>query len=81
MKAALAALPYIHVKPEHSQATDPADSATHIEGGSEEADDPMKESLEAWRRALAEERAKAERFKAEKLKRRRRWCLRFRLVV
>ena len=41
----------------------------------------MKESLEAWRRALAEERAKAERFKAEKLKRRRRWCLRFRLVV
>ena len=48
IKAAQAALPYVHVKPERSPATDPAASARPIEG---EADsDPLSEAIEAFRR-------------------------------
>jgi hypothetical protein len=46
IKAALAALPYVHVKPERSPATDPAATAKQIEAGS---DDPLAEAMRAWR--------------------------------
>jgi hypothetical protein len=48
IKAAQAALPYVHVKPERSPATDPATTARQIEAGSE---DPLAEAMRAWREA------------------------------
>ena len=49
IKAALAALPYVHANPERSPATDPAATARQIEGGSDS--DPLADAIEAWRRA------------------------------
>jgi hypothetical protein len=46
IKAALAALPYVHMKPERAPATDPAATARQIEAGS---DDPLAEAMRAWR--------------------------------
>ena len=54
MKAAQAALPYVHSKPPRSRATDPAVSANQIEGMSEEKrleDDPLHEAFLALERA------------------------------
>ena len=48
IKAALAALPYVHSKPERASATDPAATARHIEGGSDS--DPLSEAIDAFRR-------------------------------
>ena len=51
IKAALAALPYVHVKPERSPATDSAATARQIEsveGGS--GSDPLSEAIDAYRR-------------------------------
>jgi hypothetical protein len=48
IKAALAALPYVHTKPERAPATDPAPSARQIEGGSDS--DPLSEAIEAFQR-------------------------------
>jgi hypothetical protein len=49
IKAAQAALPCVHAKPERSPATDPAATARQIEGGSDS--DPLADAIEAWRRA------------------------------
>jgi len=46
IKAALAALPYLHSKPERAPATEPAATARQIEAGSE---DPLAEAMRAWR--------------------------------
>ncbi len=48
MKAAQAALPYVHVKPEHPPATDPVETARQIESGSDS--DPLSEAIDAFRR-------------------------------
>jgi hypothetical protein len=48
IKAALAALPYVHSKPERTPATDPATTARQIEAGS---DDPLAAAMRAWREA------------------------------
>jgi hypothetical protein len=45
IKAAQAALPYVHAKPERSPATDPAATARQIEGGSDS--DPLADAIEA----------------------------------
>jgi hypothetical protein len=44
IKAALAALPYVHMKPERAPATDPAPTARQIGGGS----DPLYDAIKAW---------------------------------
>jgi hypothetical protein len=44
VKAALAALPYVHMKPERAPATDPAATAGQIKGGP----DPLYEAIKAW---------------------------------
>jgi hypothetical protein len=48
IKAAQAALPYVHVRPERSSATDPAETAKQIESGSDT--DPLAEAIRAFRR-------------------------------
>jgi hypothetical protein len=48
IKAALAALPYVHSKPERAPATDPTATARHVEGGSDS--DPLSEAIDAFRR-------------------------------
>jgi hypothetical protein len=48
IKAAQTALPYVHVKPEHPPATDPAATATQIENGSDS--DPLSEAIDALER-------------------------------
>jgi hypothetical protein len=48
MKAALAALPYVHVKPERPPATDPAATAREIESGADS--DPLSEAIDALER-------------------------------
>jgi hypothetical protein len=44
IKAALAALPYVHSKPERTPATDPGTTARQIEAGS---DDPLAAAMRA----------------------------------
>jgi hypothetical protein len=71
IKAAQAALPFVHSKPARSPVTDPAGSAKQVEELSEEEAlkrDPLYESLQAWARASAEEDAKVQRFRAAQLK-------------
>src|SRR5262245_55565055 len=48
IKAAQSALPYVHVKPERSPATDLEATATQIEGESDS--DPLSEAIRAFRR-------------------------------
>jgi hypothetical protein len=48
IKAALAALPYVHSKPERAPATDPTTTARQIEVGSDS--DPLSEAIEAYSR-------------------------------
>jgi hypothetical protein len=48
IKAALAALPYVHVKPERSPAADPTATARQIEGGLDS--DPLSKAIDAFRR-------------------------------
>jgi hypothetical protein len=51
IKAALAALPYVHSKPERSPATDPAATARQIESVESGSDsDPLSEAIDAFRR-------------------------------
>jgi hypothetical protein len=51
IKAAPAALPYVHSKPERAPATDPAPSARQIESVESGSDnDPLSEAIEAFRR-------------------------------
>ena len=51
IKAALAARPYVHSKPERAPATDPAPSARQIESVESGSDnDPLSEAIEAFRR-------------------------------
>jgi hypothetical protein len=57
IKAALAALPHVHSKPERSPATDPAATARQIEAGS---DDPLAEAMRAWREAAYDRIEKSE---------------------
>jgi hypothetical protein len=57
IKAALAALPYVHIKPERAPATDPAPTARQIEAGS---DDPLAEAMRAWREGAYERIEKSE---------------------
>ena len=47
-RAAQAAAPYVHVKPERPPATEPAATATQIE--SESDTDPLAEAIKAFRR-------------------------------
>ena len=47
-RAAQAAAPYVHVKPERPPATEPAATATQIE--SESHTDPLAEAIKAFRR-------------------------------
>jgi hypothetical protein len=58
IKAAQAAAPYVHPKPGRSQAADPAGSAKHIEGVSEEEEDRargrmLELSLAKWRKEIS----------------------------
>jgi hypothetical protein len=48
IKAAQTALPYVHVKPERSPATDPVATARQIEGGSDS--DALSKAIDAFRR-------------------------------
>jgi hypothetical protein len=48
IKAAQAALPYVHVKPERSPATDPATTVKQIEGESDR--DALSEAIDALER-------------------------------
>jgi hypothetical protein len=57
IKAALAALPYVHSKPERAPPTDPASTARQIEGGS----DPLMEAIKAWQEGEAPARDRIER--------------------
>ena len=61
IKAALAALPYVHSKPERAPATDPTATARHLEGGSDS--DPLSEAIDAFRRGEYD-RGRIERSKA-----------------
>ena len=47
-RAAQAAAPYVHVKPEGPPATDPAATARQIESGADS--DPLSEAIEAFER-------------------------------
>jgi hypothetical protein len=57
IKAALAALPYVHSKPERAPATDPAPTARQTGGGP----DPLYEALKAWQEGTAPARDRIER--------------------
>jgi hypothetical protein len=57
IKAALAALPYVHTKPERAPATNPAATAGQIKGGP----DPLYEALKAWQEGSAPARDRIER--------------------
>ena len=51
IKAALAALPYVHSKPERAPATDAAATAGQIESVESGSDsDPLSEAIDAYRR-------------------------------
>jgi hypothetical protein len=57
IKAALAALPYVHMKPERAPASDPAPTARQIEGGS----DPLYDAIKPWLEGEAPARDRIER--------------------
>jgi hypothetical protein len=68
-RAAQAAAPYVHPKPERAQAVDPEATAKQIEGPCKDlSKDPLYEAFQAYERAAAEEPEKVERWRAQKVK-------------
>jgi hypothetical protein len=64
IKAALAVLPYVHIKPERAPATDPAPTARQTEGGS----DLLYDAIKAWQEGIAPARNRIEKAGGQKLK-------------
>jgi hypothetical protein len=64
-KAAQAAAPYVHPKPERAQAVDPEATAKQIEGPCKDlSKDPLYEAFQAYDRSNKEECERIERLKA-----------------
>jgi|SRR6516165_630908 len=64
-RAAQAAAPYVHPKPERAQAVDPEATSKQIEGACKDPrNDPSYEAFQAWEREIAEEGDRIERSRA-----------------